>query len=150
MFCAPGLIFGVTEGVGSRFPRPESFWTLPRAPGLVSMFCAPGLVFGGTEAVGPVFMFCAPGLVFGVTDGVRSRFNVLHARNCFHVLHTQTRFRRCQVRRVPFLYFALPDSFSAVPTASGPIFMFCAPGFILGGTKGILSHFHVLPSQTCF
>jgi hypothetical protein len=54
------------------------------------------------------------------------------------------------VRRVPFSYFALPDSFSAVPRASGPVFMFCTPGLIFGGTDGVRSCFHVLHAQTHF
>jgi ABC-type sulfate transport system permease subunit len=67
---------------------------------------------------GPVFMFCAPGHVFDGKEGVGSRFQVLRV---------QTRIRRYRGRRVAFSCFALPDSFSAVPKASGPIFMFCAP-----------------------
>jgi hypothetical protein len=70
MFCAHGLIFDGTKGVGShlhvlcsrtRFGRYrgsrvpfscfallDSFSAVPRTSGLVSMFCAPGLVFGGS------------------------------------------------------------------------------------------------------
>jgi hypothetical protein len=44
----------------------------------------------------------------------------------FHVLHPRTHFRRTRGCRVPFSYFALTDSFSTVPSASSPIFMFCA------------------------
>jgi hypothetical protein len=83
MFCTPGLVFGGTEGVGSRFhdllprtcfrryrgrrfpfsyfARPDSFWVVPRASD-------------------PVFMFCSPGLIFGDTKGVRFRFHVFSAR----------------------------------------------------------------------
>jgi hypothetical protein len=68
----------------------------------------------------------------------------------FHVLGSRTRFRRCRVGRVPFSCFALPDSFSAVPSASGPVFMFCAPGFIFGVPEGVESRFHVLCSRTHF
>jgi hypothetical protein len=145
----------------SRFARPDSFSAVPRASGHVFMFCAPGLVFGGTEGVGsrfhvfrsrthfrrfrgrrvpfscfprpdsfsavpmvsgPVFMFCAPGLIFGGSEGVGSCFNVLRA----------------------------PDSFSAVPRASGPVFMFCAPRLIFGGTEFILYCFHILRARTRF
>jgi hypothetical protein len=60
-------------------------------------------------------MFCAPGVVFGGNKGVG----------------------------VPFSCFALPDSFSAVPRASGPVFMFCVPGLIFGGTEGVGSRFDV-------
>jgi hypothetical protein len=69
MICAPRLIFGGNEGVGSHFlvfSRSDSFSAVLRA-------------------TGPVFMFCAPGPVFGGTEGVRSRF---------HVLHSRTRFQR--------------------------------------------------------
>jgi hypothetical protein len=137
MFCAPELVFGGTEGVGSRFhvlrartrfrryrgrrlpfscfARPNSFSAVPRASGSVFMFCAPGHVFEGSEVIG-------------------SRF---------HVLSSQTRFRRYRGRRVPFTCFACPNSFSAVPTASCPVFMFCAPGLIFGGSEGVGSNFHV-------
>jgi hypothetical protein len=74
---------------------------------------------------GPVLLFCAPRLVLGVTEGVRSTF---------HVFHSRTRFGRFRGRRVPISFFALQNSFSTVPRASGPIFMFCAPGFVLGST----------------
>jgi hypothetical protein len=54
------------------------------------------------------------------------------------------------VCRVPFSYFAHPDSFSAVPRASGPVFMFCAPGLFFGRTECVMSCFPVLRSQTRF
>jgi hypothetical protein len=133
MFCAPGLVFDGTEEVGSCFlvlrpqthfrryrgrrvpfsspARPDSFSTVPRASG-------------------PVFMFCAPGIIFGGTEGVRS---------CFHVLRGRSHFRQYRGCRVPLSCFALADSFSAVPSASGPVFMFCAPGLIFDGTEGVRS-----------
>jgi hypothetical protein len=228
MFCAPVHIFGGTEGVGSRlhvlrartcfrryqgrgvpfscFALPDLFSTVPRASSPVFMFCPPGLVFSGTEGVGsrfhvlpsrtrfrryrgrqvrfscfklpdsfwavprasgPVFLFCVSGIIFCGNEGVRSRF---------HVLPSQTRFWRYRGRRVPFLCFARPDSFSAVPRvsgrnqgrrvpfscfarpdsfsaeprATGPVFMFCPPVLVFGGTEGIGSRFHVLLSQTLF
>jgi hypothetical protein len=90
----------------SCFARPDSFSVIPMASG-------------------PVFMFCAPGLVFDRTKGVVSRF---------HVLRSRTFFRRYRGRRVPFSCFARPDSFSAVPMASSPVFMFCAFGLIFDDT----------------
>jgi hypothetical protein len=164
----------------SCFALPDSFSAVPRASGPFFMFCAPGLVFGGAKCVGScfhillsrtrflrcrrrrdpfscfarpdsfsvvlrttgrVFMFCALGLVFGCTDGVGSRFNVLRYR---------THFRRIRGRRVPFSSFALSVSFSAVPSALGPVFMFCPPGLIFGGTKGVGSRFNVLRARTHF
>jgi hypothetical protein len=140
MFCTPGLIFGGTEGVKFRFhlllarthfrrykgrpvpfscfPRPNSFTAVPRASTPVFFFCVPGLVFGGTEVV---------------------RFS-------FHVLRSRTHFRWYRGRRAPFSCFALPDSFSAVPRAYGPVFMICNPGLVFRGTAGIGSRFHVLSS----
>jgi hypothetical protein len=88
-----------------------------------------------------VFMFSASGHIFGGTEGVGS---------LFHVLRSRTRFRQYRGRRVPFSRFALPDSFSAVPRASGPFFMFCAPGLVFDGTEGVGSLFHVLRSRTRF
>jgi hypothetical protein len=149
----------------SCFARRDSFLAVPRASGPVfdstefvrsdfHVLCFE-LIFGGTESGGslfhilrfrthfstvtgatcPVFIFCASGHDFGGTEGVRSRFYVLHA---------QTHFWRCRVRRVPFSCFVCPNLFSAVPRATGPVFMFCAMGLIFGGTEGVRSRFHVL------
>jgi hypothetical protein len=161
MICAPGLVFGNTEGVGSlfhdlrsriRFRRyrgcrvpfswfalSESFSAVPWDP--FSCFALPDSFSAVPRASGPVFMFCALGLVFGGTEGVGSRF---------HVLCSGTHFRRCRVRRVPFSCFALPDSFSAVPGATGPFLLFCASEIVFGGTEGVGSRFHVLRSRIRF
>jgi hypothetical protein len=106
----------------SCFAHPNSFSPIPR-----------------TSA--PVFMFYVPGLFFSGTEGVGSRF---------HVLRAQTHFRRYRWRRIPFSCFARPDSFSAVPRATGPVFMFCAPGLIFGYAECVGSRFHVLRAQTRF
>jgi hypothetical protein len=84
-------------------------------------------------------MFCAPGLVFGGTEGVRSRF---------HVLRFLTHFWRYRGPRVPFSCFALADSFSTVPRASAPVFMFCAPGHVFDSAEGVESCFHVLRARS--
>jgi hypothetical protein len=68
----------------------------------------------------------------------------------FHVLRNQSRFPRYRGHRVPFSCFALSNSFSAVPRASGPVFLFCAPELIFGGTEGVRSYFHVLRARTHF
>jgi hypothetical protein len=101
LFCTLGIIFRDFKDVGSRFHvlRSYSFSTVPRA-------------------LSPIFMFCAPELIFDGTDGVGS---------LFHVLRSQTRSRRYRGRQDPFSCFALPNSFSAVPWVSDPVFMFCAP-----------------------
>jgi hypothetical protein len=125
----------------SCFALPDSFSAVPRASNLVFMFCVPRLFSAVPRASAPVLLFCAPGLVFGGTEGIGSRF---------HVLRSRTHFRRYRGRRVPFSSFVRQDSFSAVPRASGPVFMFCAPGLVFGGTKGFGSHFHVLHFRTCF
>jgi hypothetical protein len=143
MFCAPGLIFGGIEGVGSRFhvlrtrtrfgrfrghqvpfsssAFPDSFWAVPRASG--------------------PFMICAPGLNFDGTEGVGSRF---------HVLCSWTRFRRYRGRRVQFHCFALSESFWVVPRASSTVAMFCAPELIFSGTEVAGSRFLVLRSWNHF
>jgi hypothetical protein len=144
MFCAPGVIFGGSKGVGSvfhvllaqnRFRRYRG----RRAP--FSCFTLPNAFSTVPRASGPVFIFCPPVLVFDGTEGVGTRF---------HVLFSRTRFRRCRVRRGPFSCFARPDSFSTVPRASCPVFMFCAPGIIFNGTEGVGSRLHVLCSRTRF
>jgi hypothetical protein len=144
MFCAPGLVFGGTEGIGYRFNVLRArirFRRFLRLRVLFSCFALPDSFSALPRASGPVFMFCAPGLVFGVTEGVRSRFLILRAR---------TSFRQHLVRRVPFSFFALPDSFSAVSGASGPFFMICAPELVFGVTEGVVSRFHVLRARTRF
>jgi hypothetical protein len=87
------------------------------------------------------FMFDAHGLIFGGTEGVGSRF---------HILRSRTRFRRYRGHLILFSCFALPDSFSAVPNVSGPIFIFCPPELIFSGNKDAGSRFHVLHVRTLF
>jgi hypothetical protein len=144
MFYAPGLVFGGTVGVGSRFYvlRATTRFRLYRGCRvLFSCFYRPDSFSAAPRASGPVFMFRAPEFVFGGIEGVVSHF---------HVLCYRTRFRWCRVRRFPFSCFVLPDSFSAVPRASGPVFMFCAPKLVFGGTEGVGSRFHVLRARTHF
>jgi hypothetical protein len=180
MFCAPGLIFGSTDGVGShsyvlrsrtsfwRYRRLrvpfscsallDSFSAVPRASCPVFMLCTLGPIFGGIDGVnscfalpdsfsavprasGPVFMFCAPELIFGGIEGVWFSF---------HVLLSQTHFQRNRRRHIPFSCFALPDTFSTVPRASGLVFMFYAPIHIFGGIDDVGSRFQVLRSRTHF
>jgi hypothetical protein len=144
MYCAPGLIFGDTWGVWSRFHVLRSRTHFRRCRGRrvpFSCFALPNSFSTVARASCPVFMFCAPGLVFGGSEGVVSRF---------HILRSRTRFGRYRGRQVPFSCFALPDLFSTVPRASGLVFMFCAPAIIIGGTEGVGSHFHVLLSRTHF
>jgi hypothetical protein len=129
------------------------------------------------RASGPVFKFWAPGLIFVGTKGIRFRFHVLRSRTCFRwcrvcqitfsarglifgglegdgsrfdVLHVGTSFRRYRGRQISFLSFSHPNSFSAVPRVSGPIFIFCAAGHVCGGTESVGYRFHVLRSRTRF
>jgi hypothetical protein len=172
MFCAPGLIFGGIEGVGSRFSCfacPDSFSTVPRASGPVLMFCAPGLVFGGTEGVGSRCHVLRTRTRFWRYLGPRVMFSCFALPNSFSavprasslvfmfcapglvftfwasglIFGAQTHFRRYQERRVPFSCFTPPNSFSTIARASDPDFMFCAPGLVFGGTEGVESLFHV-------
>jgi hypothetical protein len=171
MFCAPGLVSHGTEGVGSRFQVLRSQTHFQPYRGRRHLFSLPGLVSHGTEGVGSrfrqhrglsvpfscfalpdlflaermasglVFIFTAPRLFFNGTESAGSRF---------HVLRSRTHFRRYRGRQVPCSYFARPDSFSAVPRASSPVIMFCAPGHIFGGTDGGGSRFHILRVRTRF
>jgi hypothetical protein len=163
MFCAPILVFGGIEGVGYRFHVLLSWTRFRRYRGRrvpFSCFALPDSFSTVPRASGPVFMFCAPGLIFGGTDGVGSRFHVLRARTrfqrCrghqsrFHILRFRTHFRRYRGRRFPFQRIALPYSFSAVLRSSGPVFMFCAPRLVFGGTEGVGARFHVLLARTRF
>jgi len=76
-------------------------------------FALPDAFSAFPRASRPVFKSCAPERVFGFIERVGS---------CFHVLRSRTCFWRYQGRWVPFTSFALPGSFSAVPSASGPVF----------------------------
>jgi hypothetical protein len=77
MFCSSGLVFGGTEGDGSRFHVLRSlthFRSARTALRLAFMLSAPEYLFGGTEGVG----------------------------SSFHVLRCRTSFSRYRGRRVPF------------------------------------------------
>jgi hypothetical protein len=140
----PEHVFGGAECDGSCFHVLRSRTRFRRYRGRevpFSCFAFPDIFLVVRKALAPVLMLCAPRLVFDGTVGVGS---------CFHVLRVRTHFRRQRGRRVPFSCFALPDSFSAVPRASGPVFMFCASVHVFDGTEGVRSRFHVLRSLTYF
>jgi hypothetical protein len=80
-------------------------------------------------------------LIFGGTEGVVSRF---------HVLCSRSRFRRYRGCLVPFSCFVLLNSFSAVPSVSGPVFIIYAPGLVFGGTESVGSCFHVCAAGLIF
>jgi hypothetical protein len=144
LFCAPRLIFGGAEGVGSRFHVLCALTHFRRSRGSLipfSCFPLPVMFLAVWWVSGFVFMFCAPLHVFGCPEGVVSRF---------HVLCSQSRFRRYRGCWVRFSCFAHPDSFPAVPRASGLVFMFCAPKLIFGGVECVGSRFHVLRSRERF
>jgi hypothetical protein len=136
MFCAPGLVFGGTEGVGSRFHVLRSRTRFRRYRGRqvpFSRFALPDSFLPALRALGPFFIFCAPRLIFDGIEGVGSRF---------HVLRNRTHLRQYRGCRVPFTCFRLPDSFSAVPRASCSFFMFCALGLVFDDAQCVGSRFH--------
>jgi hypothetical protein len=144
IFCVPGLIFGGTEGVGSHFLVLRSRTHLRRfrySHVLFSCFSHPDTSSAVSRGSCPIFLFYAPRVISRGIEGVGS---------LFHVLRTLTRFRRYRVRRVPFSCFVRSDTFSAVSRASGPVFIFCAPGHVFGGNEGVEFRFHVLRSRTRF
>jgi hypothetical protein len=142
--CGLGIFLGGTEGVGSRFHVLRSRTHFRRYQGRrvrFSCFVLPESFWAVSAASSPVFMFYAHGLVWGCTEGARPHFHVLRSRNGLGTY---------QRRKGPFSSFSLPDMFLAVSRASGPVFIFCAPRLILGGTVGDGSRFHVLRSRTRF
>jgi hypothetical protein len=144
MFCAPGHFFGGFEGVGYRFHILHVRTRYRRYRGrhiLFSCFSLPDMFSAVPRASSLVFLFCPPGHVFGGLDGVVSRF---------HVFRSRTFVRQYRGHRVPFSCFAFPDSFSEVPSASGLVFMYCAPRVVFCDTVGVQSRFHVFRSWTCF
>jgi hypothetical protein len=124
------------------------------------MFCALGLFSAVPRASGPVFMFYAPEHIFGGTYGVGSRFHVLHSRTrfqrfrgcqvLFSCLRPRISYRRNREHRVPFSYFALLDTFSALRRALGPVLMISAPVLFFGGFEGLGFRFNVLRPCTRF
>jgi hypothetical protein len=162
MFRVSGLVFGVTEGVVSRFHVLRAgthFWRYRGRRVPFSCFALPDRFSAVRRASGPIFMFCALGLVFNGIEGVGSRFHVLRSRTrfpryvvwvLFSCFASLTRFWRFRGRRVPFLSFACSDSFSAVPRVSGPVFKFCAPRHVYGGAECIGSRFNVLCARIHF
>jgi hypothetical protein len=161
MFCAPRLVFGGIENVRSSFALLNSFsavprrrvlffhvlrsrihfWRYRRRRVLFSCFALPNSFSAVSRAPVPVLMFCGVGLILIDIEGLESRI---------HVFRSRTRFRRSRRRWFPFSYFALPSSFSAVPRASGPVFLFGAPGLIFDGFEGVGSSFHASRSRTHF
>jgi hypothetical protein len=163
MFCTPGIIFDGTKGVWSQihvlcsrtcFRRSRR----PQVP--FSCFVLPCTFSEVQRASGPVYMFCPLGRILGGTEGVGSRFHVLRSRTRFwryrgrqvpfSWLAILDSFRRYRGRQVPFSCFARPESFPAVPRASGSVFIFCAPGLIFGGTEGVGCCFPVLRARSLF
>jgi hypothetical protein len=121
MFCTSGLVFDGMEGVGCHFHVLRSRTHFGRYIGRQVPFSSFALSdsFEVVPRVSyPVFKFCAPRHVFDGTEGVGSHFYVLRSRSLF------VPYRG---RRVIFSCLALLDFFSAVPRASGPIFMFALP-----------------------
>jgi hypothetical protein len=130
MFWVPVVISRGTEGVGSCFDLTDSFSAVRRVSVPVFMFYTPRLIFGGTEGIGSQFHVLRSWAHFRRYRGRQARF---------HVLRSRTHFRRYGGRQVSFSCFAQPDSFSAVPRASGPAFMFCAPELVFGGPEDVRS-----------
>jgi hypothetical protein len=163
IFDAHGLIFDGIEGVRSTFhvvPSMNLFQWYRGHQAYFSCFTLSNSISAVLRALDPLFMFCAPRLIFGGTVG---------AVSSFYILRYRTHFRRYQGHRIFFSYFALLDlfstvqrtwgpilcfapsvSFSAVPRALGPIFMFCAPGHVFSDTEGVRSSFYVLLTRTRF
>jgi hypothetical protein len=86
MFIAPGLVFGGTESVTSRFHVLHARTHFRRYRGLrvtFSCFARSDSFSTVPRASGPILMFSAPVLVFDRTKGVGSRFHVLRAMTHF-------------------------------------------------------------------
>jgi hypothetical protein len=163
MFCAPGLVFGGTEGVGTRFhvlrarnrfrgnrgrqisfscfALPDSFRRYRGSCVPFSCFMLPDSFSSLPSASGLVFMFCSPGIIFDGTEGVGSHF---------HFLRPRTHFRRYRGRRVPFSCFAGPDSFFGYSEGVQSHLLILRSQTRFGDTEGVGSRFQVLRSWTRF
>jgi len=143
-FCAPGRFFVVTERVGHRFQVLRSRTRFRRhreRRGPLTSWALRNAFSALPCAWGTVFTFCATERVFGVTERVGHRLNVLRSG---------TRFRRDRARRALSSRFALLDTFSALPRASGTVFTFCTPERVFGVTERVGPCFQVLCSRTRF
>jgi hypothetical protein len=86
MFCTSELIFGGSEGFGSRFHilcARTHFRRYLRCRVLFSCFASPYSLSAFPRASVPVFLFCAPEIIFDGSEGVRSSFHVLRPRTNF-------------------------------------------------------------------
>jgi hypothetical protein len=143
MFCASGLVFCGSKGVGSRFHALRSRTLFWRYRGLQVHF-----------------------LCFTLLDPFSA---VQSAKSNFIPLRFRTHFRRYRDRRVQLSCLSLPYSFSAVPRPSGPVFMLCAPEHVstvprtpglvfmfcalrsvFSGMESVGSSFHVMRFRTRF
>jgi hypothetical protein len=106
----------------SYFALLDPIWAVPRTSVPVFMFCASVLIFSGTDDAQSSFHVLPPGLIFGGTKDIG----------------------------VSFLCFAIPDSFWAVPRASGSVFIFCAFGLIFDSTDGARFSFMFCASGLIF
>jgi hypothetical protein len=132
MFCASRLVFGGTEGVGSRFHVLRSrthFQRYRGRPFPFSCFAITHSFSAVSRASCPVFMICAPGLVFDGTKGVGSRVHVFRAR---------TRFRHV---------FRAAITHSVTDTL---IFMICGSGLVFDGAESVGYRFYILRAQIHF
>jgi hypothetical protein len=130
MFCTPVFIFYGTEGVESifHFLRFQTRFRLYRRRWIqFFMFSSPGPTLVGTEGVESYFLVLRSQTVLGCTEGAVSRL---------HVLLSRTHFGQYWGRRVSFscyglLFscFALPDSYSTIPTMSSPVFFLLPDSF---------------------
>jgi hypothetical protein len=154
MFCASGLIFIGTEGVGSRFPIlcSRSRFRRNRARRVpFSCFCTFVPVIVGTERVESHFHPLLSGFHFRRYRGHRVPllcFTLLDSFSCFALPDPFP--SEPSASGSIFFFFSLQNSFSAVPRASGPVLMFCASRLVFDGTEGTRSSFHVLGSRTHF
>jgi hypothetical protein len=157
MFCSLRLVFGGTEGVGSRFNVLRShthFWRYGGCRVPFSCCCAHRLIIDGAECVSSCFHVLPARTHFPRYRGRRVPFSCFGgnkgAGSRFPVLRNRSRFPRYRGRHVQFSCFVLPSMYLAVPRDSGPVFMFCTPGLIFCGTEVVWSRFHVLRSKTRF
>jgi hypothetical protein len=125
----------------SCFVFPDSFSTIEGHRVPFSCFALSDSFSAVPRASSPVFIFCTSKLVFGGSEGIKCSFHVLRSRTCF---------RRYRGRRVQFSYCALPNSFSSVPSASSPVFMFFAPRLVFCETEDVRSSFHVFCFRMSF
>jgi hypothetical protein len=147
MFCALGLVFGGTEGVGSRFHVLCAQTNYRRRQGLQMSFSC----FALPDSFRRYRERRVPFSCFALLDSFSA---IPRASSPVFKFCAQNHFRRYRGSRVSFSSFARMDLFSAVPRALtegvGSRSQVLRARTLFDGKEGVGPYFHVLGARTHF